>query len=187
MARAAYNPDKYSGDYSGQGYEVDRDLSDRHRMVFYNPSSKKAVISFRGTKLNDVGDLYTDFKILKGEEANSTRFRNSSNLTRMVMRKYGKENVSLTGHSLGGTQAVEIGQKYGLQSVSFNPGVGPKTGIKQALGKLLKKKSAYKNITVYHTGIRDPISALSPLLQGRIKHIGPRFHKDAHSIDNFIF
>lgn len=187
MARAAYNTEKYSEDYSKQGFEIDHGLSDSHRVVFFNPGTKKAVVSFRGTKLTDFGDLYTDYKVLKGEEGNSKRFMNSTYLTRTVVHKYGKENVSLTGHSLGGTQAVKIGQELGLQSHAFNPGIGPKTGIVQALGKLTKKKNAHKNVTIYHTGLRDPISALSPLMQGRVKHVGPRFHSNAHGIDNFIF
>ncbi len=36
-----------------------------------------------------------------------------------VIRKYGKDNVILTGHSLGGSEAQILGAKYGVETVTF--------------------------------------------------------------------
>ena len=174
------------------GYTIDTDLSDKHRTTFHHAGSKKTIVSFRGTKLNDPTDLMADYAIFKGKEASSARFVHSRKFAEAAVKKYGKENVSLTGHSLGGTQAITVGHQLGLHAHAFNPGVGLKTAIKQGASKLLSKLTGKKrgngaSVHVYHTGIKDPISALSPLMRGNVKHIPVRFSKDAHSINNFIF
>jgi hypothetical protein len=186
LARAAYNTGKYSEDYDKQGYIIDTQLSDKDRTVFFHPGSKRAVVSFRGTKLNNFSDLLTDVAIARGREGTTSRFMDSLKTAEKVARKYGKDNVSLTGHSLGGSQAIVVGQKLGLHTHAFNPGVGPLTGFKQTLGKVFKK-SKHSNVNVYHTGAKDIISVLSPMMRANVKRLAPRFHKDAHSIDNFIF
>jgi putative lipase involved disintegration of autophagic bodies len=187
LARAAYNTESYSGDFKDQGYEIDHELSDKDRVTFYHAGSKKAVVSFRGTKVTNARDLIADYSILRGTQGGSARFKASTAHTRKVLQKYGKENVSLTGHSLGGSQAIHVGESLGLQAHAFNPGVGVKTGIRGMVRKIFRGKSAAPNTHIYHTGMKDPISTLSGMMPGNVKHVGPRFHKDPHSIMNFIF
>jgi hypothetical protein len=187
LARAAYNTEKYSGDYDGQGYVVDQELSDADRVTFFNPASKRAVVSFRGTKLTNLRDLATDLEIVKGTQNNSARFRNSNKTVEKAIQKYGKDNVSLTGHSLGGSQAITAGQRYGLIAHAFNPGVGPRTAVKQAIAKLFGGKKVKSGVNIYHTGTKDWISALSPLVKGNVRRIAPKILKNPHSVDNFIF
>lgn len=165
---------------------IDQEFSDKNRTTYYHPHSKKAVVSFRGTKLNNIFDLATDVAIAKGSENNTGRFIDSLRLTKSVVKKYGKDNVTLTGHSLGGTQAIKIGQKTGLQSYAYNPGVGPKTGVLQGLKKLLTGKKS-NNVQIFHTGTKDFISALAPLMDGNVRRVAPKFRNNAHGIDNFIF
>lgn len=186
LARAAYNREKYSGDYEGQGYIIDNDLSDNYRTTFYHPQSKKAVVSFRGTKLTNLMDIATDIAIARGSENKTARFMNSMRLSKAAIEKYGKDNVALTGHSLGGTQAIKIGQKTGIPAYAFNPGIGPKTGVVQALTKLLTKHRN-TNVNIFHTGTKDFVSILAPLMNGNVRRVAPRFQNNAHGIDNFIF
>jgi hypothetical protein len=186
LARAAYDTEKYSKDFEAQGYVLDKELTDGDRSVFHNPQSKKAVVSFRGTRTSNLLDLAADLKIARGSQGESIRFKRSTAQTKRVVAKYGKENVSLTGHSLGGSQAIHVGEKLGLQSHAYNPGIGPKTGIRGVISRLFRSKKK-ENINIYHTGIKDPISALAPMMNSNVKHVGPRFHKDPHSIANFIF
>lgn len=186
MARAAYDTEKYSKDFESQGYVLDKELSDPDRSVFHNPQSKKAVVSFRGTRPTNLRDLAADLKIARGTQADSIRFKKSKTQTQKAVAKYGKENVTLTGHSLGGSQAIHVGEKLGLQAHAYNPGIGAKTGIRGVVSKLFRSKKK-ENINIYHTGIKDPISALAPMLNNNVRHVGPRFHKDPHSIANFIF
>lgn len=187
MARAAYNTGKYSEDYDRQGYVVDKELSDVHRTVFFNPQNKRAVVSYRGTKVSDVRDLAADLAIVRGSEGSTPRFKQSLKLAEKAIKKYGKENVTLTGHSLGGSQAIYVGHKTGLTAHAFNPGVGPKTGIKEVFARFFRSKSKGKNVNIYHTGKKDLISVLSPLMRGNVRAIAPKLHKNAHGIDNFIF
>ena len=192
LARAAYQPEKYSEDYEKLGYSIDPELSDKYRTTFHHAGNKKTIVSYRGTKLNDPNDLMADYAIFKGREGSSARFVQSRKFAEAAVKKYGKENVSLTGHSLGGTQAITVGHQLGLQAHAFNPGVGVRTALKQGVAKLFSKFTGKKRgngaaIHVYHTGMKDPISALSPLMRGNIKHIPVRFSKDAHGMSNFIF
>lgn len=187
MARAAYNTGKYSEDYDKQGYIVDKELSDSYRTVFYNPQNKRAVVSYRGTKLNDIADLATDLAIVKGSERQTPRFRHAMKVAEKTIKKYGKDNVTLTGHSLGGSQAIYVGQKTGLTTHAFNPGVGPKTGIREVLSRFFRSRNKGSNVNIYHTGKRDIISMLSPLVRGNVRHVAPKMHKNPHGIDNFIF
>lgn len=186
MARAAYNTEKYLEDYDKQGYVIDQELSDGDRTTFYHPASKRAVVSFRGTKLSNFADLATDLAIVKGTQNTSGRFKRSNKTVEKVIGKYGKDNVTLTGHSLGGSQAITAGQRYGLVSHAFNPGVGPQTAVKQALGKLFSKKKG-SSVNIYHTGTKDWISALSPFVKGNVRRVAPKILKNPHSVDNFIF
>ena len=165
---------------------MDQDLSDKDRFTFYHPATKKAVVSFRGTNVTNIGDLAADVAIAKGQQNHAIRFKNSKKLTEKAIQKYGKENVSLTGHSLGGSQAIMVAQQLGLTAHAYNPGVGPKTALTQAISKLFSKNTK-GSVNIYHTGMKDPISALSPALRGNVRRIAPRFSKNPHSVDNFIF
>lgn len=50
-------------------------------------------------------------------------------MVRRANDKYGIENVTVTGHSLGGTKALHANQ--GNRTVVFNPGSSPLLGEKQ--------------------------------------------------------
>ena len=50
---------------------------------------------------------------------NTFNFVNDTLVSYDIVRKYGKENVILTGHSLGGSEAQILGAKYGVETVTF--------------------------------------------------------------------
>jgi len=58
------------------------------------------------------------------DEYLSGRFRGAEKAYRNTAKKYGKDNVQVTGHSLGGSQAVQVGRKYGVEGIAFEPGSG---------------------------------------------------------------
>lgn len=82
----------------------------------------KAILVMRGTErqsgkkelLKDAGNdiqmglEYLPFQMKDAEEAYLS-----------TVNKYGKENVILTGHSLGGSEAQILGAKYGVETVTF--------------------------------------------------------------------
>ena len=57
------------------------------------------------------------------------RFRGAVQVYNQTKKKYGKNNVEITGHSLGGSQAMYIGRRYGLKgkdclnAVAYRPSV----------------------------------------------------------------
>jgi hypothetical protein len=98
----------------GRGYVVDDALSgDRYTTWTRNG---KAILAFRGTQ--DAEDLGVDVGVAKGDYSGKA-FQDARELTRKVREKYG--NVVSTGHSLGGTKALESGADH---AIVFNPGSG---------------------------------------------------------------
>jgi len=66
------------------------------------------------------------------DEYLSGRFRGAEKAYRNTAKKYGKENVQVTGHSLGGSQAVHVGRKYGVEGTAFEPGSGVAGAFRRA-------------------------------------------------------
>ena len=102
-----------------------RNTYSNHRNGFYSEvytKGDKAILVMRGTErqsgkkelLKDAGNdiqmglEYLPFQMKDAEEAYLS-----------AVRKYGKENVILTGHSLGGSEAQILGAKYGVETVTF--------------------------------------------------------------------
>lgn len=101
LSQAAYDPIEFQKNYQSFGYEVDDELSQKSRTIFDNK----------------------DGQIVNGmDEYLSGRFRGAEKVDRQAAKKYGKENVLVTGHSLGRSQAVHVGRKYGARGTAFEPG-----------------------------------------------------------------
>jgi len=124
LSQAAYDPIKFKSNCQQLGYEVDNELSQPSRKVFYNKSKNKAVVAYKGIDPKHIYDLIVDGQIFNAmDEYLSGRFR-ADKAYRNTAKKYGKENVQVTGHSLGGSQAVHVGRKYGVEGTAFKPGSG---------------------------------------------------------------
>jgi predicted esterase YcpF (UPF0227 family) len=141
--------------------------------VFYHPETQKAVVAFRGTNPKNLKDLGTDALIALGMGHFGSRFKNAKDATDQTIAKYGKGNVSLTGHSLGGSQALFVNSKTGLETHAFNPGVSPleKSPIKAVYDKVVSalfKKKTTSNAHIYTTN-HDPVSAAAPYIHASSK------------------
>ena len=116
-----------------KGFELDNDLSDRETSVFYNPSTKKVIVGYRGTAMDDSKtrwkDLKSDFNILIGKTRNDQRFREANEKYNAVREKYGDEyTYNVTGHSLGGALAKHVNDRHSNEiekSVTFSRGSSP--------------------------------------------------------------
>jgi putative lipase involved disintegration of autophagic bodies len=116
-----------------RGFELDNDLSDRETSVFYNPTTKKVIVGYRGTALDDSKtrwkDLKSDFNILIGKTRNDQRFREATDKYKSVRNKYGDEyTFDVTGHSLGGALAKHVNDRHTNEiekSVTFSRGSSP--------------------------------------------------------------
>jgi hypothetical protein len=181
----------YGGkDMSSMGYEIDSELSNRNRTLYKHKDTGKAVLSFRGTELhtkNKMKDLGTDALLAVGLHKLSSRFKNADKATKQAMDKYGKENLTLTGHSLGGSQALYANSKHGVETHAYNPGVSPtmvKKSLFDSLSAKLFKKTPKKSATIYTTG-KDIISGLAPLFTKAKTVLVKGKGKDPHSLSNF--
>ena len=93
-----------------RGYHLDQELSDHNKQVYYNPANRQAVYNVTGThNLSDVG---TDFYLLGGHLKDTSRYKKAHRGLRAAKAKYGPDvNVTITGHSLGGSIAGYIGDE----------------------------------------------------------------------------
>lgn len=110
----------YSMQENVRDWKIDKTLSNENRAVYHNHRTGKAKVAFRGTKPSNVRDLGTDLLIGLGLQDVSSRFKNAVRTTDLAIAKYGKENVSLTGHSLGAAQSAYVSRKRGLKATGFN-------------------------------------------------------------------
>ena len=178
LASGAYESPHYFANQVGNGWGVDDELSDHHSTVYHNPTTKHSVVAFRGTA--EKQDLKTDALLFLGLGGKTNRYKEANALTDKVIAKYGKPNVSLTGHSLSGDIASNVSKNKDLDAYTFNKG-----------RKLLPSKIAPREKSVRVVG--DPLSgnaiipsafSLPNLLTGG----SGRLQKSAnpHSLSNFI-
>jgi len=179
-------------DMSHLGYEIDPQHSNRNRTLYQHRESGKAILAFRGTDLKSkskFGDLGSDALLALGLHGLSSRFRNAKKATDKAIATYGKDNLAVVGHSLGGSQALYANSKRGLEAHAFNPGVSGamvRKNLMDSLGAQLFKRKPKPNATVYTTG-KDIISGLSPLLvKTKTVLVKPKKGVNAHSLQNFM-
>jgi hypothetical protein len=186
LASAAYF---FEGGYDNSkvpaGYSVDPELSGHDRTVFVK--GDHAYVAFRGTNVQNRRDLGTDALLFLGMEGISSRFQKSLRTTRSAIDKYGKQNVTVVGHSLGGTQALYVNSKTGVDAHAFNPGAAlpqARRGILDSITCGIFRRKCTTRANVYTTGV-DPISYLSKYSNAQKHHVTPRY-MDVHGIKNFL-
>lgn len=114
------------------GYDLDEELSTDNHSVFKHRQSGKGIIAYRGTDPKNTDDLLADKDIALGQR-NHKRFNEALHVGKRAQKKY--KELELTGHSLGGTQALHVYEVLGVRTRVFNPGSTPK-------GQKLKKHSS---------------------------------------------
>lgn len=160
------------------GYILDESLSKNKIKTYVNPETKKVIISHKGTDPKDKKDLKNDLLLSVGllNKHTSKRVRNANEITKKVNEKYGAENVTQTGHSLGGYMADNSAR--GSNKVeTYNRGTSPLDIITNKL----KKKN--ENAIHYTTGI-DPISASQLSSKDKVVKVKPT-KINVHGLDNF--
>ena len=92
-----------------------------------NKGEREITIAYRGTILSNMGDLAADTAIFFGNPAENLgmptgRFLEAENTYKRIKEKYPDAKITLTGHSLGGRQAILVGEKYNVPTQAFNVG-----------------------------------------------------------------
>lgn len=121
-SQAAYGSRNDEFELLKKGYKKDMGLSNEYASVF--GKGNDAILAYRGTKLNDARDLRADVSIAFNLQKYDPEFKEAREIAKKVSSKY-KGKLSLTGHSLGGTKAIEVGKDYrNAKITAYNPGTG---------------------------------------------------------------
>lgn len=106
---------------------LDKSLSGKRVKVYYNPNTKKSIVVHRGTaSLTDW--VKTDIPAAFGYEKGN-RFRHGAKIQKQAEAKYGSQNVTTMGHSLGGRIAEKVG-KNSKEIITYNKYATPKSIFK---------------------------------------------------------
>lgn len=101
------------------GYDVDDELTTANHTVYKHRQSGRGIVSYRGTDPSNADDLMADADIIQGKRDHK-RFRDSLDVAKKAQKKY--KELELSGHSLGGTQALHAYEALGVKTRVFNPG-----------------------------------------------------------------
>lgn len=128
------------------GYTVKPEYSSDDHVSLVNDRSKNVIVSYRGTDPNNLDDLKADWHIVNSGNDLSGRPRfekASSDFDTVRMAMGGKYTYQVTGHSLGGTQAMFVARRHpDVKAFVYNPGVTTPTPS-QAFGALASGASMW--------------------------------------------
>jgi len=118
-SQAAYGSGVHHDKLTTDGYIVDEELSDYKTKTYVKDGT--ALVAYKGTGLS-ITDWDADVTIAMGTQRYNPEFKKAVSLAKQAKEKYG--NVYTTGHSLGGTKAIESANAIGGKAIVFNPGTG---------------------------------------------------------------
>ena len=163
-------------------------------MVVKNNNTGKIILVMKGTDISNLkgmkqSDLIQDIGILINNPKFVTRTEKMENKTEELIKKYGKENVILTGHSLSAYMASEISGDLGVKAIAFNIGSSP---FNRNRFNRVKGNKTTKHYTTNVGSNFDPISLTSARVDNydRVQvepkeNIGSGILKN-HTIDHFL-
>ena len=121
-------------------YFVIKKFTDKNITTFYDFQTDRIVMGFRGTDGgNNLGmryeDLFTDYYLAIGRLRSTKRFEEAVEMLEKVLKKFGKNKISLCGHSLGGAIADYLSDIYKIPAYIYNTGASPLSVINNPLPK----------------------------------------------------
>ena len=174
---------------------IDTELSTPDSLVIKKPNGK-VEIAYRGTQLSgkpSLEDISTDASIAVGADRDTPQFKRADDQIKSAFEKYGRENVeSLTGYSLGGTKALSMGQKYGIESTTFNPFIGPRlargVNTTEATHNIIRTTTDFASTGLIVSKDRNlanwNVKSLRPIAEN--EHLIPiKETYDGHRLNNF--
>ena len=133
-----------------KGYIRDDSLSGQRAQVYHNPETKKTIVTHRGTASKK--DLLVDAAVGLGAGKLTNRFQHAKKIQKQAEKKYGKQNIETSGHSLGG---------YLTENVTK----GKRTTVNKAVALTDRFKKIDKNQTDIRNSL-DPVSAIGIFQSG---------------------
>lgn len=184
FAEAAYYKDpndvrKILDKYGKQAWSLVPISSDDAK-TFRSKDTGQVVVGIRGTDTSNIEDLFTDLALVGGVSRFTPRAKQISNIVKYAIDNYGKDNVSISGHSLGGELGRQAANQFGVKAYVYN----------RAASVLDTFNKENKNIEDYSTNTGDTKDIISVLGTKQQKHSHSEFEKlkdkDAHTLQNFL-
>jgi len=168
-------------------YKIDEELSSRDHIVAIKDG--KATIAFRGTEPSRADkdgkkaapyDITAWLPVVLGFEEHHAHFTDAMNVVQDTIDKYGKPE-EFHGFSLGGMKAIKMGERYNVQTTTFNPLLG-----NTFTGKLKSKHNIIRTTEDIATSLAATVDKRENV---KIKQILPNKivlnPVEAHDMSNF--
>ena len=121
--------------------------------IYKSDATGHYTVVYRGTEPSSWKDLKTDWSIKSGGPEFKDQLNDAKRLTDQAVSTYGKANVSITGHSLGGAIAQVESARVGVSAEAYNaPG----------MSDYIKKEypDARVELITNHNRQSDPVSGV---------------------------
>lgn len=116
-------------------WEIDKELSTRDNVVFVQSGEagvERVAVAYRGTIAEPATSVKnvettvrewtdTNLQFLLGNEEGTKRMANADTQMISVINKYGREKVSVAGHSQGGGVSAYMAEKYNVPGHHYQP------------------------------------------------------------------
>lgn len=151
-------------------YFLDNELSTKKNKVYVNPE-KKVIIANAGT--SDMFDWFNNAYVPLGLYQTTKRYKETENIQKKAIEKYGKENITNVGHSQSGEALRHLADR-GLtnEAVALNPFIinKPHQGVDviRSSGDLVSLMTPYVKETIPSKS-RNPITEHHQNILGRGK------------------
>ena len=184
FAEASYYPDpqdvrKILDKYGKQAWDV-VPMTTKDATTFKNRDTEEVVVGIRGTDVKNISDLFTDLALVGGVSRFTPRASQITKIVKYAIDTYGKDKVSVSGHSLGGELARQMANKFGLKAYVYNRA--------SSVFDVFNKKN--ENVKDFSTNIGKTTDIISVLGTKQKKHDQAEFEKqagkDAHTLQNFL-
>ena len=161
------------------GYQRDDSLSGQRAQVYHNKDNNKTIVTHRGT--SGFQDVLTDIKLsfFPSLYMKSNRFQHAKAIQEQAENKYGKDNITTIGHSLGAKLASDLGGKS-KEIITYNKPILPQeifnqtkkneTSIRTKMDPVSILGSLNPNIKQVSTKTINPITAHNTAQLGELKN-----------------
>ena len=134
--------------------------------------SGKFVMAFRGTERDSISDWLNDVSI--GFKNINEQYNDAKEFLEKAMKDYGVtiDNLTLTGHSLGGILTQQVGATYGIKGYAFNPyGTDRLLSLPQSPFDGIVKNSLYGLLTSLVEKVMSAVGLTKANAQWAYEHI----------------
>ena len=151
-------------------YEIIKNR-DNH-LVVRNRATNQVTLAMPGTDITNERnrrkrDLLTDGLVTFGVHQLGNRFQSADREVQSLIREYGKDNITIAGHSLSGQISSDLSLKHGVESYSFNRGgshLTNRSNIFNYLNPRMRRNKKKNNVFFSRPSLKkgfDPLSILT--------------------------